>query len=71
MNKHIVHYFNLSHHLFILNVVIFEHGKTFSLQRSKIEKFEFFFELRGIRVLIKNICSEYILNYLMTYRVSG
>ena len=46
MNKHIVNRFNLSHHSFIWNVVIFEHCKTFNLQRSKIENFK-------IRILVR------------------
>ena len=46
MNKRIVHRFNLSHHSFIWNVVIFEHCKTFNLQRSKIENFK-------IRILVR------------------
>ena len=68
MNKHIVHHFNLSHHSFIWNVVIFQHCKTFNLQRSKTENFK-------IRILFRTlwhksfdtkICSEYILDFLMT-----
>ena len=40
MNKNIVQLFNLSHHSFISNVVIFKHWKTLNLQLSKIENFE-------------------------------
>ena len=68
MNKHILHHFNLSHHSFIPNVVIFEHCKTFNLQRSEIENFKIRIHYRTPRYksFNKKICSECILNFLMT-----
>ena len=68
MNKHIVHHFNLSHHSFISNVVTFEYCKTFNLQRSKIENFKIriLFRTPWYKSFDKKICSEYILNFLMT-----
>ena len=67
-NKHIVHHFNLSHHSFISNVVIFEHCKTLNLQRSKIENFKIriLFRTQWYKSFDEKICSEYILNFIMT-----